>query len=68
MKSIVTKLVIYKKDPRFDYCPTPYYCEGHFVGGGKRTNTPKPKTDKSFVANYQSTHQRRRFDTRPVRG
>lgn len=37
-------------------------------GGGKRTNTPKPKTDKSFVANYQSTHQRRRFDTRPVRG
>ena len=34
MKSIVTKLVIYKKDPRFDYCPTPYYCEGHFVGGG----------------------------------
>lgn len=35
MKSIVTKLVIYKKDPRFDYCPTPYYCEGHFVGGGR---------------------------------
>lgn len=35
MKSIVTKLVIYKKDPRFDYCPTPYYCEGHFVGGGQ---------------------------------
>lgn len=35
MKSIVTKLVIYKKDPRFYYCPTPYYCEGHFVGGGQ---------------------------------
>lgn len=35
MKSIVTKLVIYKKDPRFDYCPTPYYCEGYFVGGGQ---------------------------------
>ena len=35
MKSIVTKLVIYKKDPCFDYCPTPYYCEGYFVGGGQ---------------------------------
>lgn len=35
---------------------------------GKEQIHQKPKTDKSFVANYQSTHQRRRFDTRPVRG
>lgn len=35
MKSIVTKLVIYKKDPRFDYCPSPYYYEGYYVGGGQ---------------------------------
>lgn len=35
MKSIVTKLVIYKKDPRFYYCPSPYYYEGYYVGGGQ---------------------------------
>lgn len=35
MKSIVTKLVIYKKDPRFNYCPSPYYYEGYYVGGGQ---------------------------------
>ena len=28
MKSIVTKLVIYKKDPRFDYCPRPIIAKG----------------------------------------
>lgn len=35
MKSIITKLIIYKKDPRFNYCPSPYYYEGYYVGGGQ---------------------------------
>ena len=35
MKSIITKLIIYKKDPRFNYCPTPYYCEGYYADGGQ---------------------------------
>lgn len=45
MKSIVTKLVIYKKDLRFNYCPTPYYCEGYYVGGGyaQRVRTRKTR-------------------------